>query len=120
MRRPRSTPTATQVWEVIEEVQTLTINRDAGDGIQEEVVKIKAINGAARIRALELIATHLGMLDRTVKVDIGGKIDIVHKLLEGRARAARGEPAPVTVVSREIADQVRDAGRLLSPLPEDA
>lgn len=102
-----------EVWEVIEEIQTLKYNENPADGRQDEVVKVRAIPGSARIRALEVIATHLGMLDKRIKVNVEGKVDIVAGLLEGRAAAARGETLP-SLITEEIEAEVR-AVRALPP-----
>lgn len=64
-------------------MKTTIYNRGSGDGKQEEVVEIKRWD---KVRALEMMFKHLGLLKE--HVEVSGQIDIVSKLEERKARAA--------------------------------
>ena len=64
-------------------------NLTAGDDVQEDVVKLKLWD---KIRAVELLAKHLGLLIE--RINVSGDEELLKKLDEGRRRNAEASKQP--------------------------
>ena len=92
-----------EVWQQVAGIKVLKVNRTAGDGRQEDAIEIK--REPNRIRAQELIGTHLGMFVKKTEIDVGP--DLAAILTEARARTVKGlEPVaePVVIEGEVVKD----------------